>query len=59
MNKNNNRDMLYNNQMSMFLKTQMLYIIVNDALMPYILKVIGFRLHSLTNGKTNWDSELK
>ena len=33
--------MLSKNQMSMFLKTQ----IVNDAL-PYVLTVIDFRLHS-------------
>ena len=36
--------MFSKNQMSMFLKTQMLCIIVNDELMTYIFKVIGYRL---------------
>ena len=39
--------MLSKNQRSMFLKTQMLCIIANDALMPYVLKVIDFRRHRL------------
>ena len=38
--------MLSKNQMSMFLKTQMLCIIVNDALMSYVLTVFDFRLHN-------------
>ena len=45
--------MLLKNQMSMFFKTQMLCITVNDALMPYVLKVNDFRLHSWTKGKIN------
>ena len=36
--------MLSKNQMIMFLKTQMLCIIVNNALMSYVLTVIDFRL---------------
>ena len=31
----------------------MLWIIVNDALMPYVVKVIGFRLCSQTKGGKN------
>ena len=46
MNKSNNINMLSKNKMGMFLKIKMLRIIVNDALMPYDLKVIDFRLHS-------------
>ena len=33
--------------MSMFLKTKMLCIIVNDALISYVLTVTDFRLHRL------------
>ena len=40
--------MLSKNQMSMFLKTQMLCIIANETLMPFVLKVVDFRLHSQT-----------
>ena len=39
--------------MSMFLKSQMLRTIVNDALMPYIFKVIEHRFRSKTKGKNN------
>ena len=35
----------------MFLKTQMLLIIVDDALMPYIFKVFGYKLRSKTKSK--------
>ena len=43
--------MLSRNQMSMFLKTQILPIIVDDALMPYIFKVFGYKLRSKTKSK--------
>ena len=46
--------------MSMFLETQVLCMIVNDALMPYVLlKVIGFRLRSQTKDKRISDLEFK
>ena len=51
--------MLSKNQMSMFLKTQMLFIIVNDALMSFVLTVIDFKLHSWTKCKENQDLEFK
>ena len=45
-NKSNSRNTLSKNQMSIFLKTQILRIIVNDATNAIILKNIGLRLPS-------------